>query len=277
MGFVQNIFASKKLSKTVALVDIRADSIAGAYAHYAEDKKPVVLYTQRLPVAPQKDRPHEQAIMRALCTLGDTLIREGAPVLSRAIGRGTADAILISVDAPWAEVQTRTKHLNPKDSFIFTKELVATALEDAPSGEKKTLLVNEGVVGTTLNGYETREPYGKSASRATIIAFASHVDRTMLNNITKLFRGLFHTEQISLIAAPSLRYQALQRTFPHERGACTLDAMGPSPSLTFVRGGVPVSVSIQPSHLAEHVVHRAPTPPDLNLLLMALYGEHRTG
>jgi len=234
MSFFGNIF-SPAHTESVVLIDISADSIAGAYAHYREGEVPSLLYTRRLPIEIRKDEQHELAMLRALEILGNTLIKEGAPVLARATGSGRADVILVSVDAPWQETKVRTEYFERKTPFTFTKRMVATALEKTSRTEPNKILADESIIGTILNGYETREPYGKKVHRASVLVLASFIDKKISESIVTALRGFFHTKDILSMAGSSLRYQAMRTAFPHERDALILDAVGPLISIALVR------------------------------------------
>lgn len=224
------------------LVDISAGSVAGAYAHYKDGEAPSVLYTRRLPIEIRGDEQHEKAMLRALEILGNALIKEGAPVLARATGSGSADTILVSVDAPWQETKVRTEYFERKTPFTFTKRMVDTALEKTSIVAKGKILADESVIGAILNGYETRKPYGKKAHRASIILLTSLIDEKVSDNITEILRKLFHTKNILSTAGSSLRYQAMQTIFPHERDSLIFDAIGPLVSIALVRRGLLVAV-----------------------------------
>lgn len=225
------------------LIDISAGSVAGAYVHYKEGEAPALIFTRRLPIEVRGDEPHEQAMLRALDILGVALIRDGAPALARYAGSGSADAILVSVDAPWQETKVRTEVLERKTPFTFTKAMVATAIEKTSVITPGKLLVDESIIGTILNGYETRQPYGKKAHRASIIVLTSLIDEKVSGDIAATLRGLFHTKNVLSIASSSLRYQAMRTAFPHERNALILDAIGPLLSISLVRRGLLVAVT----------------------------------
>lgn len=251
MSFFDN-FSGKKKSESVVLIDIGTDSVAGAYAQYTENEQPVMHYTRRLPIEIRTSEPHEDAMLRALGILGEALIREGAPVLMRNTGSGSVDTVLVSVDAPWQKTSVRTEYFEQKDPFIFNKNMVMTALEKtsvAPAGQ---LLVDESIIGTILNGYETKDPYGKEAHRASIVILTSLIDEKVAQGIQKNLRGLYHTKNILTIAGSSLRYQAMRIAFPHERDALILDATGPLTSIALVRRDLLVDV-------AEIQIHKAGT------------------
>lgn len=236
-------FFEKKKSKSVVLIDIGIGSVAGACATITPGGSPVLLYTRRLPIEPHSHESHEKAMLRALTVLGEALVREGAPALMRATGTGTADTILVSIDAPWQTTSVRTEHFEQDEAFLFTKDMVTKALEKASNAPEGKILVDESIIGTVLNGYETRDPYGKQTSRAAIIILTSFIDESIAEHIHTTLRSLYHVKNTITIAGSSLRYQAMRIAFPHERDALILDATDQSVALALVRKGLLVNVT----------------------------------
>lgn len=242
MGFISNLF-QKKHSESVVLIDISAGSVAGAYAHYRKKETPVLLYTLRLPIELHKGEPRETSMLRSLSILGNTLIREGAPILARHTGSGSAETILVSIDAPWQETKVRTESFERKTDFVFTKKMVSAILEKTSIAPAGKTLADESIIGTVLNGYETREPYGKSAHRISIIILTSLIEQKVSDGIVTVFRNLFHTKNIFSIAGSSLRYQSMRKMFPHEHDALILDEMGSLISIALIRKNLLVAVA----------------------------------
>lgn len=244
MSVLQKLFRREERAESVALVDIGADSVAGAYARYTPGELPALLYTRRLPIEAREGEQKERAMFRALGVLGKALIREGAPALARAVGTGKVGEILVSFDAPWQTTSVRTEHLEQETPFVFTRGLVDALLEK--TGTQKAqgdLLADESIIGTILNGYETRAPYGKKAHRADVIVLTSNIDESVAQRVIAALRGMYHTRHITPIAAGSLRYQAMRKAFPHERDALILDALGPLTSIALVRRNLLVALA----------------------------------
>lgn len=242
MSFLSQLFHPIH-AESLVLIHISAASVAGAYAYYKKGEAPILLYTCRLPIEIRDKELHERAMLRTLEMLGAVLIREGAPTLARHTGSGSADTILVSVDAPWQETKIRTEHFERRTSFTFTKRMVAMALEKTGLTAPGKILADESVIGTILNGYETREPYGKRVNRASVIILTSFIDEKISESVFATLRGLFHTKNILSIAGSSLRYQAMRIAFPHERDALILDGMGSLISIALVRKDLLVAVT----------------------------------
>lgn len=235
-------FFEKKKSESVVLIDIGIGSVAGACATVTNGEPPVLLYTRRLPIEPHSHESHEKAMLRALAVLGEALVREGAPAFMRATGCGTADIALVSIDAPWQETIVRTEHFEQDEPFLFTEDMVTEALKKASNAPDGKVLVDESIIGTILNGYETRDPFGKQASRAAVIILTSFIDEEIADHIHTTLRSLYNVKNTITIAGSSLRYQAMRIAFPHERDALILDATDQSASLALVRKGLLVNV-----------------------------------
>ncbi len=242
MSFLKNLFRRPTDTESIVLIDIGARTVSGAYAHYEKGKPPVLIYERSMMVEFREDEPQEKAILRSLKTLGETLIREGAPALLRATGSGSTRGILVSIDAPWQKTSVRTEYLEEKTPFLFTKRLVTAALEKTRVKPPGKILVDESVIGTILNGYVTSDPYGKEAHRAEIVILTSLIDEFVAKTIVATLRSIYHTKHILPIAGSSLRYQAVRSVFPHERDALIIDATGPLTSLALIRKDLFMSI-----------------------------------
>lgn len=245
MSFFDALFRKEENSESVILVDISADSVAGAYVRYVGSEPPKILYAEQMSIeARVTNEAHERAMLRALAELGNDLIRKGAPALARFTGSGTASRILVSIDEPWQETHVRTEHFEQDEPFIFTRELVEAKLAETDRTPSEKILADTSIIGTTLNGYETSNPYGKSAHRAAIIVLTSLIERHLADDISSTLGGLFHTRNIFPIAGSSLRYQTMRALFPHERDALIVDATGKTlTSISLFRKGMFVTMT----------------------------------
>lgn len=242
MSFWRTLFGGASDAESVVLIDIGARTLSGAYAHYEKGKPPVILYEHSLPVEFREGEPQEQSVLRSLKVLGETLLREGAPALQRATGRGSTEGILVSIDAPWQRTSVRTEYVEEKKPFLFTKRLVSAVLEKTQVKPPGKMLVDESVIGTILNGYVTGNPYGKEAHRSEIVILTSLIDETIAKHIVSTLRSIYHTRNVLPIAGSSLRYQAVRNVFPHERDALILDVTGPLTSIALIRKNLFMSI-----------------------------------
>jgi len=239
---ITELFRTKGKTESVVLIDIGTKSVAGAYVHYEEGKIPVVLYTRRLPIEMRENEPKDRAMLRALQILGATLVREGAPVLLRATGSGSAHSVFVSLDAPWQKTFVRTEIFEQEAPFVFTKNFVAAILQKTDTKVPGMVLADQSIIGTTLNGYTTRDPYGKKATQASISILTSYINEHIAKSVLSVLANTYHHRRIVPIAGSSLRYQTIQKIFPHELDTLIIDATNPFISTALIRKGLLVSV-----------------------------------
>lgn len=246
MGLFGGFF--KKRAESVALIEIGSDSVAGGYARYEEGKQASLLYARRIPIGTRRNEPEAPAMLRALAMLGDALMHDGGPILVRAAGSGSVDRVLVSINAPWQRFAVRTEHFEQKIPFTFTRAMMSAALERSSEAAPGEVLSDESVIGCILNGYETRDPYGKQAQRASVVILTSFIDAEIAKTIEDSLRTLYHHGEVTFIAGPSLRYQAIRLAFPHERDALIIDAAGSFASVALVRKDLLVEVLESKTH-----------------------------
>jgi hypothetical protein len=234
MGFLKRFFGKKK-SESVALIHIGADSVGGAFVHYMDSQLPHMVYAKRIPIEEASGKDPIDCMQQALRALGEHLVREGAPLLFRAVGHGRIDSTLVSVTAPWQETSIRSEKIERDKPFQFSKSILQTALAKSAEEAPGQILADESVVGTILDGYATRAAVGKYASRVRIIMLTSFIDRHAAQIIVNEFKKIFHSTDVQVVAATSLRYQALRTIFPHESDYLVIDSTDKYISTALVR------------------------------------------
>ncbi|HVM59204.1 MAG TPA: hypothetical protein VMT80_02660 [Candidatus Paceibacterota bacterium] len=236
----------KKAGESMLLIDIGAASVAGAAATHSTGDDLSLAYAKRVAIEHREGEAAEEAMIRALETVADALVVEGAPALARAGGAPHAHRALISLDAPWQETELHTEKVERRDAFVITRQMLSQMLKKALPDMPGKTPVDESVIGTIVNGYETREPFGKRGRRVTFILLTSYIVTETARRIVGALRKRFPHVRLMTIAGPSLRYRALASVFPHERDALIVDATAPQVSIALVRRGLLAAVSETP-------------------------------
>lgn len=234
MSLFGNVLTPKR-AESVAFIEIAADSVGGAYARFEEGRLPKLVYTAREPLAPHEGEEVSTALSRALSTLSDALIREGAPALSRAVGHGTIDAVIVSIASPWQEAVLRAEKFESARPFTFTHSLLAEALERSPVPAAGKVVADESVIATVLNGYETSAPLGKEVSRASVLILTATVDAAIAEVAASVVRSLYHTHATGLTAFAHIEYVAVRALFPHEEEYLVIETRGGATSIMLVK------------------------------------------
>lgn len=239
-------FFKSRTAYNVALVDVSSASVRGALARIEEGKLPVIYYTAYLPIDPNIDgsRPGDfppTQMIACVESVAERLLREGSPVLREATGSGEVKHIFVSIGAPWQESTVRVETIQQETPFLFTKALVesATGKNEVPEGKQES---GETVVAAILNGYESRQPFGKRIKRADLVILSSMLDATIARTVEKILRKAFHTHAVHLTAFAPVAYEMLRDLYPHQRDFLVFDVAGTATDVVFVKNGLLIDV-----------------------------------
>lgn len=246
------LFSSKK-KISVAIIDIRASSIGGAYALYETGQPPALYYTIRHSVEPHANESIVHAVERTLTVLTQQMIKEGAPVLRKETGNGHPGRVMAIVGSPWQETHVRVEHIEHEKPFTFTKTILESAAAKAHAYGPDRVDSGTMVIATVLNGYETAKPFGKKVTKAGIVTLSSSIDREPAQTIRSILQKAYHTRSISLSGvAPSL-YTVFRDLYPHQKDFLLLDVSKDATDALFVKHGILVGVTCVPHGIRELV------------------------
>lgn len=232
----------KKITRSVALIDIGSASVGGAYVHYEEGKTPIIYYTARVDVEIREGETVKDGMLRSLAFLERLLIEEGAPALRRETGSGVIEKVLVSVAAPWQDTLVTTTNIQQKTAFTFTHAHLADAVKKTAAVPKDRVSSGHTVIATILNGYETPNPFGKRVSRAELVILASTLEKEAAHAIEASLRKAFHTNEIELTAFAPVAYTVFRDLYPHQKDFVVLDVSGTGTDAAFVKRGLLVEV-----------------------------------
>lgn len=237
---------TKRTAYNVALIDVSSASVRGACARIEEGKIPIIYYTAYLPIDPNTDgsRPGDfppTQMVACVESIAERLTREGGPILREVTGSGHVKHILVSIGAPWQESTVRVETLEQERPFVFTKSLVDTATRknEIPEGKQES---GEAVVATILNGYESRQPFGKHVKRADLVILSSLIDATVAQTVEKIVRRAFHTHDVHVTAFAPVAYEMLRDLYPHQRDFLVFDVAGTATDVVFVKNSLLIDV-----------------------------------
>lgn len=241
-------FFTKSSAQTIALIDIGSSSVGGALARIEKGTKPILLFTERVPIEAKSGRSLSECMLEALDGLGQSLLVKGAPILREQTGHGSVDAVFASISSPWQKTHVDAKVIEESKPFLFTKAHIALseAQEEVPEGFLRT---EQSVIAVLLNGYEVRQPFGKKVKRADLVLLSSLLDTLVTTAIQNKLHTWYHTHNVHLSAFAPIAYEAYRDTFPHQKDFVLLHVGGEATDLAFVKNGLLVDVASVPSGL----------------------------
>lgn len=247
-------FFRKAPVRSAVIIDLTASRVAGAYAYYPDTNDAVICASFETPVQRRADETLEQAVLRSLDRVGQSLIEVGAPELRRAIGSGRPDSVLVSIAAPWQQVEVRRHVISPSKEFTVTERLVGETLAAATTPEPGRTRLPDTIIATLLNGYDVPQPYGMRAKRAEIVVLGTSIDEALAIEVRRSLRRLYHTHDITFTGFASAAYGALRSRFPHEKDYLVMEVSATATDLAFVKGGRLMDVASLPTGLESLLV-----------------------
>jgi hypothetical protein len=213
MGF----FSTKKKIKNKIIIHIGTDSVGGACISYPEQDIPTIHYLTRIAIQQRDSESLEMSMLRALEDVGALLVRDGSPQLLKETGTGSVESVCVSLSYPWEETTVHTHILEHPETFVFTKEVVHEIITSNTQIQDNRTWGENTVIATRLNGYQTENPFGRSAKRAEVTLLSTHFEKTVVEGITSKMRSLYHGSEVTCVPYSATSFTALHLLYPHEK------------------------------------------------------------
>lgn len=241
MRFLRGLFSEKPV-RSALLIDIASSSVGGMYLVHQEGQLPSCVYAKRITFDGTSDKRRTYEMISALRELGTSLTREGSVDLLRLSGRANPDNILVSVGSPWQKTVLRSESVREAEPFLFTKERLSDLLSKTRRDSDR-IVVDDAVVSSAVNGYETRNLHRKTkVNHVRLVVASSSIEETLFREITGLLLGLYHMKAVKFISTLSLRYQALRLVLPHEHDFLLIDTIEIPHAVILVRRNIPLEI-----------------------------------
>lgn len=199
MGFFNK--KNTKGSKRILIFDIGSGSVGGALVEIFNDynKLPNILKTFRTEIIFQNEFNLKNLFIDMLSALNYTAVALHREKI------GKVDDIYCVLASPWYLTQTKNIEYSNEESFIFTKkiaeDLINKEIKEFDSLYKKkygnidskATVIESHIMGISLNGYLSEEPFNKKTKIVEINNFISISPSLYLEKIKEIiFRNFFH-------------------------------------------------------------------------------------
>jgi len=285
-----SLFSKEKESDVVALFDVGSGSVGGAIVHTARAHPPTVLYSFRSDIPFQEEAAGSRLLslmLRTLSQVTQTLLHEGFDAAGFGTHRPRVREIFISLSAPWVLSRTSTLRLRNEEPIPITRDVFSSLLEHGEQDEdgstkhalpKGSVRIEQKLIRSVLNGYETASPYGKKAREAEFSIFGSfsvpHVTERISDGVTELM----HPKHVSFHSFALVAFAALRELYPDEADFILVDVSGEQTELAVVKNHVLVETATFPfgkNKLFRVVGKEGTMPPSGAASLFKLYAENK--
>ncbi len=233
----------KQKRTSVTIIDIDSSSVGIALMYFNPTSAPTICYQNRTLTEFRADEDLMQGTLRTLNLKMRELIEKAAPILRHDTGSGHSDHIYLRINTPWQKTLIRRERVEAQKPFTFTAALQRDILKkkgEIPAGFKN---LDESVIATLLNGYETQQPLGKQARQAEVVVASSWIDETVAPELQKIVRSTYHTHALTILTPALVTETVFKTLFPHEKNYLTLEITGESTEMLYVKNGILVKVA----------------------------------
>lgn len=208
------------LSKKDALVlNIGSGSVYGAIVSFenAGHPQPKILYTResRFPIKQGVDASGLQTHMLAAV---HTVVSE----LSKNHKKSIGDAHIV-FSSPWFSSSSKSLSIKKEESFVVTQKsvdkLVSEHLDAVLKGAtaEQSKIIERAMPNILLNGYETKEPFGKSAKILDVSVYSSSSPVEINKKIESEIYAVLHPKNVVFHTLPFVAWNVVRALFsPHD-------------------------------------------------------------
>ena len=258
----------------VLIVNIGSGSVYGAIVEFQKSSPPMIICTRQsqLPVKSVITANNLTSFMLdALHSVVTVLGREHKKRIRR---------VHIVLASPWFSSFSRVLSVKEPSPFVVSEKVIEKlTAEHASAVSKKAASVASSVIeralsNIKLNGYETREPYGKSARTLDVSVYASAVSEEIKEKIESKIYTAIHPSSISFHTFPFVAWNVIRSLFSPKDDFVFVHFGGELSDVFIVRRDsiqALASLPIGRNHLTRKAALHFETQPELASSIVNLY------
>jgi hypothetical protein len=158
--------------------------------------------------------------------------------------KGIPAHIFCTLSSPWFILKTRHLHITRENPFEVTEESLEGFFEEDVTLLKQELnetlpsndiaIIEKRIIQIRLNGYEIKNPYGKTTDKMELTATVSVSSERVIQNIKRKIGQFFHTTSLSFGVFPLAAFSAIRDIFPEEQNFLFIDITGEATDVSLV-------------------------------------------
>ncbi|HVS79768.1 MAG TPA: hypothetical protein VHF05_02210 [Candidatus Paceibacterota bacterium] len=269
------------------LLDIGNGSVGGSIVLFARSQKPKIVYSVRYPIhIPEK--PSSAHLLEKMTRLLEDVVKdlthEGSRHLDfKLLNYKDIKHVFCIFSSPWYASKTKIFRIEHREPVPVTDEFVKYLLDkEAESFEKSiggtgtgTLkFIEQKVIRTRLNGYDTKAPHLQAARKIELGVFMSMVPQAVLDRVSAIVSRYFNARHIEFNSFALMSFSLIEDLFPGSRSYMFLDVTSEVTELALVRNNLitdTISIPSGKNLIMRAIARRYGVSPDIAATYMKLY------
>lgn len=240
-------FLNKKNRNRISVIDLRDGSVGGMTLSVDKERKSIPEKIHSI----RKELPFQKNLsFKRLFYSTAQLIPQVALSMQK-IGLGESEDLYCIIGPHFYFSETRVIRKKFGEPRLIDRKLVDDLLnkeiEEVVSGhptnnivgaEPSTVVLDKKIMQIKLNGYETTNPFGKSASEIRISLFLSLIPRIVVRDLYKLLRKNFHNNNIHFHSSTFVAFDSIRSLDMDKEGFVVVSVEKETTEVSVVRDGI---------------------------------------
>jgi hypothetical protein len=236
------IFSKGKKGELVAILDIGSGSVGGALVEFHEDNKPAIIFSVREQIVLQNEFKFDR-FLTSMLTSSDKVLGHLRKHTDKKISQ-----TLCTLSAPWYVSQTRTvSYEDPKKLLITKKKVDQLVTQEVIKikevfdehyrdiTESSAEIIEIESVNIKLNGYETSEPFGKTAKSFEANLYVSMSSGHILQSLRERINRTLGVRNVSFRSFALVAFSTLRDIYVDHHDFIFIDISGEMTDISIVR------------------------------------------
>ncbi|MEK7460233.1 MAG: hypothetical protein AAB628_01645 [Patescibacteria group bacterium] len=241
------LFSEKQDDTLALLIDIGSASVGTAIVSL-EGKKSI-LKTNKVPHVFATNRetiPFQETLSSApfLSAMNHALERSLKNIQKKTRSRRPPAHIYCTLSSPWFISKTRHIQISRETSFKVDEKILNDFLDEDIENLKKELngtltvkdiaVIEKKIIQMKLNGYEIKNPLGKTTPQIEIISNVSLSSDRTIESIERAIGHFFHTKSMHFCSFPLAAYSTVRDIFPEKKNFLFIDITGEATDISLI-------------------------------------------
>lgn len=237
---------AKKGQHFIIVFDIGSASIGGAFVSIDSTRQPEVIFTIRRNIPFQEKLNFQRFLDSMIKTL-----EEMFETMQKSGGGVRVDQAFCILASPWYASQTRLVHYKQEKPFKITEKGLNKIIEREINLFRESKLFARSKVGDIppeimeskniqmkLNGYEARNPYGKSVSELEIALYISMIPSNIFTSINDSIINFWHVPPVQFSSFAFTAFDTIRDIFVDETSFLFIDISGEVTDISLAKNNV---------------------------------------
>lgn len=249
-----SLFSQKPAVRYGAILEIGSGSTAIAIV--ASDPKsalPTFIWHKRVNASLRDVENLHDSAKSILAALVDLLLEfetTGRPTLAKAAPGAKIEYVQCTIASPWSYTVTKKINYEQDEPFEVTPELLhelangakekseETVAEHQVASELGLTIATKATLNTFLNGYATKSPEFKQASKLTLVHTSMVTQTYLLDAIKDVQQKVFPNTNLEIFTYASVFNCVVADALPQHRNVALLDVTHEATEISMVREGI---------------------------------------